>query len=66
MGPEDELERCREQIRQLKAENHELRRASESFGALAERLNRELHFQRSRRMAYRLEALGGLSDGRAG
>jgi predicted RNase H-like nuclease (RuvC/YqgF family) len=43
-----ELQRCYEQIQRLTAENQDLRRASECFGALAERLNRELLAERNR------------------
>jgi hypothetical protein len=43
------LERCHEEIRRLEAENQDLRRASESFGYLAERLNQELRDVRGRR-----------------
>jgi len=43
-----ELQRCYEQIQRLTAENQDLRRASECFGALAERLNRELVAERNR------------------
>jgi hypothetical protein len=43
-----ELQCCYEQIQRLIAENQELRRASECFGALAERLNRQLVAERNR------------------
>ncbi len=46
MGEEEELKRCHAEIRRLKAENQDLRRASESFGYLAERLNTELRAER--------------------
>lgn len=37
---QDLLAECQEENLELKAENAELRESSESFGALAERLNR--------------------------
>jgi len=43
---EDMLRRCYEQIRDLKEENRQLRIAAESFGHLAERLNRALRAER--------------------
>jgi hypothetical protein len=43
---EDMLRRCYEQIRELKEENRQLRIAAESFGHLAERLNRALRAER--------------------
>jgi len=46
MRDEEELKRCHEEIRRLKAENHDLRRASETFGYLAERLNMALRAER--------------------
>jgi hypothetical protein len=36
----DPLSACQEEVQELKAENAELRVSAESFGALAERLNR--------------------------
>lgn len=36
----DALHACEEEVQELKAENAELRESAESFGALAERLNR--------------------------
>ena len=36
----DPLAACQEQVQELKAENADLRESAESFGALAERLNR--------------------------
>jgi predicted RNase H-like nuclease (RuvC/YqgF family) len=42
MRDDDELKRCHAEIQRLKAENQDLRRASESFGDLADRLNQEL------------------------
>jgi len=36
----DPLVACQEEVQELKAENAELRESAESFGALAERLNR--------------------------
>ena len=35
----DPLTECEETVKELKAENEELRESAESFGALAERLN---------------------------
>jgi hypothetical protein len=53
MHVDDEVRRCHEEIRRLKAENHELRLASESFGHLAERLNQALRAERRLRGADR-------------
>jgi hypothetical protein len=53
MHSEDELQRCQAEIQRLEAENRDLRRASESFGHLAERLNRKLHEERRLRTADR-------------
>jgi hypothetical protein len=36
----DPLAACQEEVQELKAENADLRESAESFGALAERLNR--------------------------
>lgn len=41
------LDDCREIIVELRAENEELRESAETFGELAERLNRALHPGRS-------------------
>jgi hypothetical protein len=41
-----ELERCYEQIKRLIVENQDLRRSSECFADLAERLNRQLLAER--------------------
>jgi predicted RNase H-like nuclease (RuvC/YqgF family) len=46
MAHEEVIRRCNEEIRRLKTENDELRRAAESFGQLAERLNRALRAER--------------------
>lgn len=46
MHDQDELTRCLAEIARLRAENVDLRHASESFGRLAERLNRELRLER--------------------
>ena len=37
---EDKLMECKETVKELKEENAELRESAQSFGALAERLNR--------------------------
>ena len=37
---DDKLTECKETVKELKEENAELRESAESFGALAERLNR--------------------------
>ncbi len=55
MPDDDELKRCHAEIRRLKAENQDLRRASESFGYLAERLNQELRAERRSRTSDRRE-----------
>ena len=49
-GASDDLDRdplaaCQEEVQELKAENADLRESAESFGALAERLNRAKHSQ---------------------
>jgi hypothetical protein len=41
----DALAACQEEVQELKAENADLRESAESFGALAERLNRAKHSQ---------------------
>ena len=46
MAYEEVIHRCHEEIRRLKTENDDLRRAAESFGQLAERLNRQLRAER--------------------
>ena len=46
---EDELARCRKQIQVLREENEQLRRASNAFGALADRLNDALREERRAR-----------------
>jgi predicted RNase H-like nuclease (RuvC/YqgF family) len=51
MAYEEVIRRCHEEIRRLKTENDDLRRAAESFGQLAERLNRQLRAERGRRVA---------------
>jgi len=38
MAYEEVIRRCHEEIRRLRTENDDLRRAAESFGQLAERL----------------------------
>ena len=42
----NELLKCRRRLAELEEENAELRASSKSFGDLAERLNRELEFER--------------------
>jgi hypothetical protein len=54
MDDDNELRQCHAEIRRLKAENQDLRRASESFGSLAERLNRALLAERLLRPGERL------------
>ena len=51
MAYEEVIRRCHEEIRRLKTENDDLRRAAESFGQLAERLNRQLRAERVKRAA---------------
>jgi regulator of replication initiation timing len=46
---EDELRRCKREIDRLIEENGALRVSSESFGALAERLNQALAVERRSR-----------------
>jgi hypothetical protein len=43
---EDALEACKDTVLELKVENDELREAAETFGDLAERLNRALITER--------------------
>lgn len=53
----DELDKCRQELAEIKAENATLRKAAEAFGALAERLNQALQEERrsgvDRRVALR-------------
>lgn len=44
---EQALGDCQNTVEELKAENVELRESADAFGELAERLNRELHPERS-------------------
>lgn len=44
---EQALGDCQDTVEELKAENVELRESADAFGELAERLNRELHPERS-------------------
>jgi len=64
MPNNDELKRCHAELRRLQVENQDLRRASESFGHLAERLNRELGAERRLRTADRREKSRDLPDRR--
>lgn len=64
MHTDDELRRCLEEIRRLKVENQDLRRASEAFGHLAERLNQELYAERRRRAADGRQSSRGVPDRR--
>ena len=43
---DDELARCKAEVRELKEENQQLRQASDAFGALADRLNSSLREER--------------------
>lgn len=45
---DDELARCKEEVRELKEENQHLRQAADTFGALADRLNSSLREERRR------------------
>ena len=53
----DDLHECQRRLEELEVENAELRAASHAFGALAERLNQELEYERrvglERRVALR-------------
>ncbi len=62
---DDELRRCHEEIRRLRAENQELRRAATSFGDLAERLNRQLNTERRIRIADRRHSPRDAGDRRS-
>jgi hypothetical protein len=53
---DQELQRCREEVQELSEENDALRRANETFGGLAERLNHQLHHERRIRRDDRREA----------
>ncbi len=64
MYDEDELARCEAEIQRLTAENRDLRRASEAFGHLAERLNQELRAERRLKATDRREAPRGTPDRR--
>ncbi len=66
MRNEDELTRCHEEIRRLTAENQDLRRASETFGYLAERLNQALRAERRLRDTDRRQAPRETPDRRTG
>jgi hypothetical protein len=66
MPDQDELKRCQAEIMRLQAENQELRRASESFGCLAERLNRELRAERRLKTADRNDTQRATSERRIG
>ena len=39
---DEELARCKEEVRELQEENQHLRKAADTFGALADRLNSSL------------------------
>ena len=43
---DEELARCKDEVRELKEENQQLRQASDTFGALADRLNSSLRDER--------------------
>ena len=43
---DDELARCKAEVRELQEENQQLRQASDTFGALADRLNSSLRDER--------------------
>jgi hypothetical protein len=43
---DDELARCKAEVRELKEENQHLRHAADTFGALADRLNSSLREER--------------------
>jgi broad specificity phosphatase PhoE len=66
MYDKDELNRCHEEIRRLKAENMDLRRASETFGYLAERLNLALRAERRLRDTDRRQVAREAPDRRTG
>jgi hypothetical protein len=63
MRDDDELKRCHAEIRRLEAENQDLRRASESFGDLADRLNQKLLLRAENQDLRRAsESFGDLAD----
>jgi hypothetical protein len=43
---DDELARCKAEVRELREENQQLRQAADAFGALADRLNSSLREER--------------------
>jgi hypothetical protein len=43
---DNELARCKEEVRELKEENQQLRQSADTFGALADRLNSSLREER--------------------
>lgn len=46
---DEELARCKEEVRELQEENQHLRQAADTFGALADRLNSSLRDERRTR-----------------
>jgi hypothetical protein len=66
MRYQDESKQCEAEITRLEAENRDLRRASESFADLAERLNQQLQSERGLKTAERDHAQRNTSDERSG
>jgi hypothetical protein len=61
---DEELARCKEEVRELQEENQHLRNAADAFGALADRLNSSLREERRTRESDRRGALRSQPDRR--
>lgn len=63
---DDELARCKAEVRELKEENQHLRQAADAFGALADRLNSSLREERRKGNTDRRTAVRPEQDRRQG
>jgi len=61
---DEELARCKEEVRDLQEENQHLRQAADAFGALADRLNSSLREERQTRESDRRSATRSHPDRR--
>ena len=61
---DEELARCKEEVRDLQEENQHLRQAADAFGALADRLNSSLRQERRTRESDRRSAIRAHPDRR--
>jgi len=61
---DEELARCKEEVRELQEENQHLRKAADTFGALADRLNSSLREERRTRESDRRSAVRSQPDRR--